>query len=112
MLSAEPSITSVILVDEYERPLGSIDRSRFLLFMAGAYGHALHAKKPCGRLADAAKIVAKTTPVIAAMQVAGRDNARVYDDLVVVDEVGRCLGVVRVGDLLRHAADLQEQQAR
>ncbi|WP_261985658.1 EAL domain-containing protein [Microbispora sp. CSR-4] len=112
VLSAEPSITSVILVDEYERPLGSIDRSRFLLFMAGAYGHALHAKKPAGRLADAAKIVAKTTPVIAAMQVAGRDNARVYDDLVVVDEVGRCLGVVRVGDLLRHAADLQEQQAR
>ncbi|GIH65555.1 EAL domain-containing protein [Microbispora siamensis] len=112
VLSAEPSITSVILVDEYQRPQGSIDRSRFLLFMAGAYGHALHAKKPAGRLADPAKIVAKTTPVIAAMQVAGRDNARVYDDLVVVDEVGRCMGVVRVGDLLRHAADLQSQPSR
>ncbi|WP_311931604.1 EAL domain-containing protein [Microbispora sp. H11081] len=112
VLSAEPSITSVILVDEYQRPQGSIDRSRFLLFMAGAYGHALHAKKPAGRLADTAKIVAKTTPVIAAMQVAGRDNTRVYDDLVVVDEVGRCLGVVRVGDLLRHAADLQSRPAR
>ncbi|MBE3013186.1 EAL domain-containing protein [Microbispora sp. NEAU-D428] len=112
VLSAEPSITSVILVDEYQRPQGSIDRSRFLLFMAGAYGHALHAKKPAGRLADPAKIVAKTTPVIAAMQVAGRDNARVYDDLVVVDEVGRCMGVVRVGDLLRHAADLQAQPSR
>ncbi|MGI5156790.1 EAL domain-containing protein [Microbispora sp. CA-102843] len=112
VLSAEPSITSVILVDEYQRPQGSIDRSRFLLFMAGAYGHALHAKKRAGRLADTAKIVAKTTPVVAAMQVAGRDNARVYDDLVVVDEVGRCMGVVRVGDLLRHAADLQPQPAR
>ncbi|GGO23448.1 hypothetical protein GCM10010116_47240 [Microbispora rosea subsp. aerata] len=107
VLSAEPSITSVILVDEYQRPRGSIDRSRFLLFMAGAYGHALHAKKPAGRLADTPKIVAKTTPVIAAIQVAGRDNARVYDDLVVVDEVGRCMGVVRVGDLLRHTAELQ-----
>ncbi|SIS17468.1 EAL domain, c-di-GMP-specific phosphodiesterase class I (or its enzymatically inactive variant) [Microbispora rosea] len=112
VLSAEPSITSVILVDEYQRPQGSIDRSRFLLFMAGAYGHALHAKKAAGRLADTAKIVAKTTPVIAAMQVAGRDNTRVYDDLVVVDEVGRCMGVVRVGDLLRHAADLQSRSAR
>lgn len=107
VLSAEPSITSVVLVDEYQRPQGSIDRSRFLLFMAGAYGHALHAKKPAGRLADPAKVVAKTTPAIAAMQVAGRDNARVYDDLVVVDEVGRCMGVVRVGDLLRHVADLR-----
>ncbi|MEV1201830.1 EAL domain-containing protein [Microbispora rosea] len=112
VLSAEPSITSVILVDEYQRPQGSIDRSRFLLFMAGAYGHALHAKKAAGRLADTAKIVAKTTLVIAAMQVAGRDNTRVYDDLVVVDEVGRCMGVVRVGDLLRHAADLQSRSAR
>jgi EAL domain-containing protein (putative c-di-GMP-specific phosphodiesterase class I) len=107
VLSAEPSITSVILVDEYQRPQGSIDRSRFLLFMAGAYGHALHAKKPARRLADTAKVVAKTTPAIAAMQVAGYDNARVYDDLVVVDEVGRCMGIVRVGDLIRHVAGIR-----
>ncbi|MEZ0071155.1 EAL domain-containing protein [Planotetraspora sp. GP83] len=107
VLGAEPSITSVVLVDEYQRPRGSIDRSRFLLFMAGAYGHALHARKPAGRLADAARVVPKTTPAIAAMQVAGRDNARVYDDLVVVDEVGRCMGVVRVSDLIRHVANLQ-----
>ncbi|MEW9531143.1 EAL domain-containing protein [Microbispora sp. NPDC049125] len=110
VLSAEPSITSVILVDEYQRPQGSLDRSRFLLFMAGAYGHALHARKPAGRLADPAKVVAKTTPAVAAMQVAGRDHARVYDDLVVVDEVGRCMGVVRVGDLIRHVADLQSSR--
>ncbi|MCT9932768.1 EAL domain-containing protein [Planotetraspora sp. A-T 1434] len=107
VLSAEPSITSVVLVDEYQRPRGSIDRSRFLLFMAGAYGHALHARKPAGRLADTARVVPKTTPAIAAMQVAGRDNTRVYDDLVVVDEVGRCMGVVRVSDLIRHVANLQ-----
>jgi EAL domain-containing protein (putative c-di-GMP-specific phosphodiesterase class I) len=106
-LSSEPSITSIILVDEYQRPQGSIDRSRFLLFMAGAYGHALHARKPAHRLSDTAKVVPKTTPAIAAMQVAGRDNARVYDDLVVVDEVGRCMGIVRVGDLIRHVADMQ-----
>ncbi|WP_308442324.1 EAL domain-containing protein, partial [Planotetraspora thailandica] len=107
VLSSEPSISSVIVVDEYQRPQGSIDRSRFLLFMAGAYGHALHAKKPAQRLADPAKVVPKTTPAIAAMQVAGRDNERVYDDLVVVDEVGRCLGVVRVSDLIRHVAQIQ-----
>lgn len=104
---SEASITSVVLVDEYQRPLGSIDRSRFLLFMAGPYGHALHAKKPAGRLADPAKLVPKTTPAIAAMQVAGREAERVYDDLVVTDEVGRCLGIVRVGDLIRHVANLQ-----
>lgn len=45
---SEPSITSVILVDEYQRPLGSLDRSRFLLMIAGRFGHALHGKKPAG----------------------------------------------------------------
>jgi CBS domain-containing protein len=101
----EPSITSVVLVDEYQRPRGSIDRSRFLLSIAGPYGHALHAKKPADRLADRPRVVPKTTPAIAAMQVAGKDTARVYDDLVVVDEVGRCMGVVHISDLIRHVAD-------
>ncbi|RCG29682.1 EAL domain-containing protein [Sphaerisporangium album] len=106
-LGTEPSITSVILVDEYQRPRGSVERSRFLLSIAGPYGHALHAKKPAHRLADAPRVVPKTTPAIAAMQLAGRDGSRVYDDLVVVDEVGRCMGVVHVGDLIRHVADLR-----
>ncbi|WP_246268628.1 EAL domain-containing protein [Acrocarpospora macrocephala] len=102
---SESSITSVILVDEYQRPQSMIDRSRFLLFMAGAYGHALHAKKPAHRVADTARLVPKTTPAIAAMQLAGRESERVYDDLVVVDEVGRCLGIVHVSDLIRHVAN-------
>ncbi|MCW2877211.1 MAG: putative diguanylate phosphodiesterase [Sphaerisporangium sp.] len=105
-LGTEPSITSVILVDEYQRPTGSVQRSRFLLSIAGAYGHALHAKKPAHRLADPPRVVPKTTPAIAAMQLAGKDATRVYDDLVVVDEVGRCMGVVHVSDLIRHVADL------
>lgn len=104
---SEPSITSVILVDEYQRPRGSLDRSRFLLSIAGRFGHALHGKKAAGRLADPARTVPKTTPAIAAMQVAGRDAERVYDDLVVTDEVGRCMGVVRVADLIRQVAAMQ-----
>ncbi|GAA3414467.1 hypothetical protein GCM10018952_35090 [Streptosporangium vulgare] len=104
---SEPSITSVILVDEYQRPRGSLDRSRFLLSIAGRFGHALHGRKAAGRLADPARTVPKTTPAIAAMQVAGRDAERVYDDLVVTDEVGRCMGVVRVADLIRQVAAMQ-----
>lgn len=102
----EPSITSVILVDEYQRPKGSLDRSRFLLSFAARFGHALHGKKPALRLADPARTVPKTTPAIAAMQVAGRDTDRVYDDLVVTDELNRCLGIVRVSDLIRQVADM------
>ncbi|WP_328815100.1 EAL domain-containing protein [Nonomuraea cypriaca] len=97
----EPTITSVILVDEFQRPMGSLDRSRFLLSFAARYGHALHGSKPAQRLADRPRTVPRTTPAIAAMQAAGRDSARVYDDLVVTDELNRCLGIVRVSDLIR-----------
>nr|BFE80227.1 hypothetical protein GCM10020093_028280 [Planobispora longispora] len=107
IFSSEPSITSVILVDEYQRPKGSLDRSRFLLSIASRFGHALHGKKPAIRLADSVRAVPKTTPAIAAMQVAGRDTERVYDDLVVTDEVGRCMGIVRVSDLIRQVAAMQ-----
>ncbi|MFC4062055.1 EAL domain-containing protein [Planomonospora corallina] len=105
--SGEPSITSVILVDEYQRPRASLDRSRFLLAIATRYGHALHGKKPAVRLADQARTVPRTTPAIAAMQVAGRDTERVYDDMVVIDEVGRCMGIVRVADLIRQVAGVR-----
>ncbi|WP_433518422.1 EAL domain-containing protein [Nonomuraea sp. CA-143628] len=100
----EPSITSVILVDEYQRPKGSLDRSRFLLSFAARYGHALHGAKPAQRLADPPRTVPKTTPAVAAMRAAGQDSGRVYDDLVVTDELNRCLGIVRVSDLIRHVA--------
>ncbi|WP_433429644.1 EAL domain-containing protein [Nonomuraea sp. CA-141351] len=103
----EPTITSVILVDEFQRPKGSLDRSRFLLSFAARYGHALHGQKPAQRLADPPRTVPRTTPAIAAMQAAGRDSARVYDDLVVTDEMNRCLGIVRVSDLIRQVTSIR-----
>ncbi|MFC4010320.1 EAL domain-containing protein [Nonomuraea purpurea] len=103
----EPTITSVILVDEFQRPKGSLDRSRFLLSFAARYGHALHGSKPAQRLADPPRTVPRTTPAIAAMQAAGRDAGRVYDDLVVTDEMNRCLGIVRVSDLIRQVAAMK-----
>ncbi|MEV4172127.1 MULTISPECIES: EAL domain-containing protein [unclassified Nonomuraea] len=103
----EPTITSVILVDEFQRPKGSLDRSRFLLSFAARYGHALHGSKPAQRLADPPRTVPRTTPAIAAMQAAGRDSTRVYDDLVVTDELNRCLGIVRVSDLIRQVAAIR-----
>ncbi|MET7459730.1 hypothetical protein [Nonomuraea sp. NPDC005501] len=104
----EPSITSVILVDEYQRPKGSLDRSRFLLSFAARYGHALHGAKPARRLADAPRTVPRATPAVAAMRAAGRDSGRVYDDLVVIDELNRCLGIVRISDLIRQVTALRE----
>jgi EAL domain-containing protein (putative c-di-GMP-specific phosphodiesterase class I) len=99
--NAEPGTSSVVLVDQHQRPRHTVDRTRFLLKLSGAYGHALYAHKPAARLADKPRLVPKTVPAIAALRAAGQENDRVYDDLVVTDEVGRCLGIVRVSDLIR-----------
>ncbi|WP_338743469.1 EAL domain-containing protein [Actinomadura luteofluorescens] len=101
VLNAETGATSVVLVDERQRPSFTVDRTRFLLQLSGAYGHALHARRPAARLADPPRPVPRTVPAIAALRAAGAEDERVYDDLVVVDEVGRCLGIVRVADLIR-----------
>jgi EAL domain-containing protein (putative c-di-GMP-specific phosphodiesterase class I) len=100
-LNAERGTTSVVLVDQHQRPRHTVDRTRFLLSISGPYGHALHAHKPAARLADPPRLVPRTVPAIAALRAAGKESERVYDDLVVIDEVGRCLGIVRVGDLIR-----------
>jgi EAL domain-containing protein (putative c-di-GMP-specific phosphodiesterase class I) len=105
--NADRATTSVVLVDEAQRPRFTIDRTRFLLKLAGAYGHALHARKHARRLADQPRTVPRTVPAISALQAAGDDAERVYDDLVVVDEVGRCVGVARVGDLIRSLSALK-----
>jgi EAL domain-containing protein (putative c-di-GMP-specific phosphodiesterase class I) len=101
VLNADRGTTGIVLVDDLQRPLHSIDRTRFLLAISGAYGHALHAQKPAARLADPPRIVPRTVPAIAALRAAGNATERVYDDLVITDEVGRCVGVVRVSDLIR-----------
>ncbi|MFG2089982.1 EAL domain-containing protein [Spirillospora sp. NPDC048824] len=100
-LNTETGITSIVLVDERQRPRCAVDRTRFLLRLSGAYGHALHARRPAARLADPPRPVPRTVPAVAALRAAGKEDERVYDDLVVVDEVGRCLGIVRVADLIR-----------
>jgi EAL domain-containing protein (putative c-di-GMP-specific phosphodiesterase class I) len=109
--NAEPTTTSVVLVDPAQRPRYTVDRTRFLLKLAGAYGHALHAHKPAMRLADPPRPVPRTVPAIAALRAAGDNAERVYDDLVVVDEVGRCLGIARVGDLIRSLSEMERRTA-
>ncbi|MEU7837178.1 MULTISPECIES: hypothetical protein [unclassified Nonomuraea] len=56
------------------------------------------------RALDGLRTMPEGTPTVAAMQAAGRGSGRVYDGLVVTDELNRCLGIVRVSDLIRHVA--------
>ncbi|MCI2417271.1 EAL domain-containing protein [Saccharopolyspora sp. K220] len=107
-----PEISGIVLVDEEQRPRRTIDRNRFLLAVTGPYGHALHAKKPASRLADKPRIVTTSTTATETLRlVTSSDRNRVYDDAVVVDEAGRCLGVVRASDLVRGVTDQKVEEA-
>ncbi len=97
----DTALNSVVLIDHRERPTGVIDRTRFLLSVTGRYGHALHAKRPALRLAEAPRTVPAWLSAISALRVAGQDRERVYDDLIVTNPYGQCMGVVHVSDLIQ-----------
>ncbi|WHT22237.1 GGDEF domain-containing protein [Crossiella sp. CA-258035] len=107
-----PDITSIVLVDEDEHPQWTIDRNRFLLAVTGPYGHALHAKRPASRLADEPRAVGTDATAMEALNLmSGGSSDRMYDDLVVLDEGGHCLGVVRLSDLFRGMAEMKVAHA-
>jgi EAL domain-containing protein (putative c-di-GMP-specific phosphodiesterase class I)/GGDEF domain-containing protein len=112
VLADHPEISGVVLVDDQNCPQWTIDRNRFLLAVTGPYGHALHAKRPARRLADEPKVVTTTTTAMEALSmITDSDQDRMYDDAIVVDESGRCLGTVRASHLIRGMAELKVEEA-
>ena len=111
-LAAAPMVNSVVLLDDAERPQWTVDRNRFLLAVTGPYGHALHANRSAQRLADKPKVIPIGASVFDVLEVlGGSDLVRTNDDVVVEDAAHRCVGVVRVTDLVRAVADSKVEQA-
>jgi EAL domain-containing protein (putative c-di-GMP-specific phosphodiesterase class I)/GGDEF domain-containing protein len=110
--AADPELNCVVLADHIGRPQCTIDRNRFLLAVAGPYGHALNARRGAKRLADPPREVPVGASVTDLLDVlAETDRARTNDDVVVVDAAHRCAGVVRVTDLVRAVTDSKVEQA-
>ncbi|ACU38966.1 GGDEF domain-containing protein [Actinosynnema mirum] len=112
VLAAQPSVTGVVLVDGRGRPSWTLERNRFLLAVTGPFGHALHANREASRLADRPRAVGARFSALELLEVVTHgDRERANDDLVVVDEDDKCLGVVRVADVVRGVAELKVEQA-
>ncbi|MEU5770529.1 GGDEF domain-containing protein [Streptomyces asoensis] len=112
LLTGSPDVTGVLLVDRAGTPVRSVHRSRFLLSMSGRYGHALYADRPAVRLGDPPRTVgvdATAWEVLDVVAVGDRD--RTSDDVAVVDHDGRCVGVVRLADLVRALAESRVEEA-
>ncbi|MGW1598156.1 EAL domain-containing protein [Streptomyces sp. NPDC002343] len=112
LLTGSPDVSGVLLVDAAGRPVRSVHRSRFLLSMSTRYGHALYAGRPASKLGDPPRTVgvdATAWEVLDVVAVGGRD--RTSDDVAVVDGQGRCVGVVRLADLVRALAESRVEEA-
>ncbi|GGT20301.1 hypothetical protein GCM10010254_46200 [Streptomyces chromofuscus] len=112
LLTGSPDVSGVLLVDRHGVPVRSLHRSRFLLSMSGRYGHALYADRPAAKLGDPPRTVridATAWDVLEVVADGGRD--RTSDDVAVVDAYGRCVGVVRLADLVRALAETRVEEA-
>jgi predicted signal transduction protein with EAL and GGDEF domain len=111
-LTGFPEVSGVLLVDADGVPVRAVDRDRFLLSLSGRYGHALYADRPASRLADRPRTVGADATAWQVLDViADGDRVRTGDDVAVVDERGRCIGVVHLADILRALAESRVEEA-
>ncbi|QWF84431.1 GGDEF domain-containing protein [Amycolatopsis sp. CA-230715] len=112
VLAADDGPSGIVGVDDDNRPQWSIDRTRFLLAVTGPYGHALHAKRSADRLADSPHTIHTEAGALEFLElVTDADWSRTGDDVVVVDDDGRCLGVVLVTEVVRGVAEAKVEAA-
>ncbi|MET7292501.1 GGDEF domain-containing protein [Streptomyces griseoloalbus] len=112
LLTGCPDVSGVLLVDRAGVPVRSVHRSRFLLSMSGRYGHALYADRPAAKLGDPPRTVGIDATAWKVLEVvAVGDRGRTSDDVAVVDAHGRCVGVVRLADLVRALAETRVEEA-
>ena len=105
-------VTGVVLIDSSGRPRWSLSRNRFLLAVTGPYGHALHASRPAVRHADPPRTIRADASSIQLLEAVGEtEGSRAGDDVIVVDPVGRCVGIVRLTEVVRGVAEAKVEQA-
>ncbi|MFF7531160.1 EAL domain-containing protein [Streptomyces bobili] len=112
LLTGSPDVSGVLLVDRTGVPVRSLHRSRFLLSMSARYGHALYADRPAAKLGDPPRTVGIDATAWEVLDVvADGDRDRTSDDVAAVDRHGRCVGVVRLADLVRALAESRVEEA-
>lgn len=101
---AERPFGEAIAVVDADRVVGLVTRALLAERLLARYGYALYGRRPIASLAmtDALRVPADTPLEFALLGALNRTADRAYDDLIVVDDDGRYLGLVSVERLVLH----------
>src|SRR5260221_7284298 len=96
-----PNLDSMAVVED-ERPLGLITRQKFLFTVFRRFGWEVFGRKSVSELTDYnALVIPASMPLDDALaRAVDRRAEDVYDDLIVVDESGRYLGLLSIRQMI------------
>ncbi len=97
----QPNLDSIAVVED-ERPLGLITRQKFLFTVFRRFGWEVFGRKSVSELTDYnALVIPASMPLDDALaRAVDRRAEDVYDDLIVVDESGRYLGLLSIRQMI------------
>ncbi|HVP65622.1 MAG TPA: CBS domain-containing protein, partial [Anaeromyxobacteraceae bacterium] len=98
---SRPELDALALVED-GRPVGLVTRTRLLVRLARNLGHPLVARKRVAEIADPEPLIlpGATDVVVAVARALARPDEAVYDEVIVVDEDARYMGLLPVRRLV------------
>ncbi|MDP3515884.1 MAG: bifunctional diguanylate cyclase/phosphodiesterase [Pseudohongiella sp.] len=109
----QPSLNSLAVLDEGDRPVGTVHCHELSQIMLKPYAMELHGRKPISQLiaADSLIVDVKQSLQRISRLLTSRARQRLEEDFIITEN-GRYLGLGRVIDVLRQITELQIQQAQ
>lgn len=106
-------LTTLPVIDNEQRPIGSISRNTILEMFINPYSHALHGKRPLSDYMDRNLLMIDISMMVEEASKVITDNSRmgIEDDFIITSE-GTYKGIGKVVDLLKKITDLQIRNAR
>jgi signal transduction histidine kinase len=106
LFERNPEVDSLAVVNGSGEGARLVSRARFFLQLGKRFGYSLFENRPVDLLAEEGSTVEASADPVEVIQLATqREDARIYDDILVLQQ-GRYVGTVSMRSLLAHNKDL------
>lgn len=109
----DPGLIGVTVIDDQNRVVGTVSRTRIDRAMSGKYGFSLYARRPISNIMDLNPLITDfTAPIdIVTKRAMSRPPNTLYDHIVVSNEGTYC-GMVTIKDLLEKTMEIEVLNSR